>query len=134
MEELSQLNFAMICSANVNRSMAAHAILSDHKFSVKSFGTGTKGIFTSIIVVKIPGKISQVSFDFGTPYRKIYEHIQKDMQFYSQMKMDQVLERNIRIKQAPERWQNFQYINEFDVIICFSDRVFHTVVEGIFIV
>lgn len=38
------LKVAVCCSANVNRSMAAHKILSENGFSVESFGVSDKGI------------------------------------------------------------------------------------------
>ncbi len=39
-----------------------------------------------------------------------------------------MLERNVRIKTAPERWQEQK--NTFDVIVTFEERVFDHVLEG----
>jgi len=35
--KMSDLRFAMICASNVNRSVAAHALLQDHDFDVRRF-------------------------------------------------------------------------------------------------
>ena len=42
------LNFAVVCSSNMNRSMETHSVLAKKKFSIASFGTGSQ--------IKIPGK------------------------------------------------------------------------------
>lgn len=39
----SRRKFAAVCSANFNRSMMAHKLLQEHRFFVKSYGTGRWG-------------------------------------------------------------------------------------------
>lgn len=39
----SRRKFAVVCSANFNRSMMAHKLLQENRFHVKSFGTGRWG-------------------------------------------------------------------------------------------
>lgn len=36
----SRRRFAVVCSANFNRSMMAHKLLKEHNFQVESYGTG----------------------------------------------------------------------------------------------
>lgn len=40
-----------------------------------------------------------------------------------------MLERNAKVKEAPERWQD-ERNEKFDFVITFEDRVFDVVVEG----
>ncbi len=47
---------------------------------------------------------------------------------YRQNGILNLVERNAKIKTAPERWQDQQ--NVFDVVITFEEKVFDIVVEG----
>lgn len=42
-----------------------------------------------------------------------------------------MLDRNARVKEAPERWQEEK--GRFDIVITFEDRVFDIVNEGIYL-
>lgn len=41
-----------------------------------------------------------------------------------------MLERNVELKHAPERWQEIKDPHQYDVIICFESRVFEHLNEG----
>ncbi len=56
--------------------------------------------------------------------------IAKDKQLYTQNGLLHMLERNKRIKEKPERFQDCK--EEFDVIFTVEERVFDQVVEGLF--
>jgi len=122
MSFVSNLFVAVVCSSNMNRSMEAHHFLAKKKFKVRSFGTGDK--------VKLPG----TSFDkpnvyeFGVPYSEIYEDLSsKDKNYYTQNGLLHMLDRNRRIKSAPERFQ--ACTEQFDVIITCEERVYDQVIE-----
>jgi len=106
----------------MNRSMEAHAALAKRGFSVRSFGTGAQ--------VKLPGpSIDKPNvYSFGTPYAKIYEDLkQQNPELYRQNGLLNLLERNMKIKPAPERWHDQKHV--FDVIVTFEEKVFDLVVE-----
>eukprot|EP01052_Picozoa_sp_SAG31_P008775 SAG31_NODE_449_length_15539_cov_21.936658_12_plen_186_part_00 len=118
-----KLRIASVCSSNMNRSMEGHRLLELEGFDVSSYGTGTH--------VKLPGpSIDKPNvYEFGTPYSDILADLRsKDEQLYIQNRMIGLLERNVRIKNAPERWQN-EHIAKFDVILTFEERVFDLIVD-----
>jgi RNA polymerase II subunit A C-terminal domain phosphatase SSU72 len=41
-----------------------------------------------------------------------------------------MLQRNLAVKKAPQRWQHNQQDGSFDVILTFEERVFDAVLEG----
>lgn len=41
-----------------------------------------------------------------------------------------MLKRNMSVKTAPQRWQENAEDGCFDVVLCFEDRVFDSVVDG----
>jgi len=82
------LAVAVVCSSNMNRSMEAHARLSNKGFNVASFGTGDK--------VKLPGpSASQPNiYEFGTSYSEIWTDLaQKDEALYKQNGILHMLDR-----------------------------------------
>ncbi|CRK87556.1 CLUMA_CG001353, isoform A [Clunio marinus] len=114
---VSNLSVAVICSSNMNRSMEAHHFLAKKKYKVRSFGTGDK--------VKLPGTAVDKPnvFEFGTPYSEIFEDLaQKDKNYYTQNGLLHMLDRNRRIKLAPERFQTCT--EQFDVLITCEERVY----------
>jgi len=119
---VSNLSVAVICSSNMNRSMEAHHFLAKKKFKVRSFGSGDK--------VKLPGTAFDKPnvYDFNTPYSEIYDDLQKkDKNYYTQNGLLHMLDRNRRIKLAPERFQTCT--EQFDVIITCEERVYDQVIE-----
>lgn len=43
-----------------------------------------------------------------------------------------MIERNAKIKNAPEKWQEHPNAHIYDIIICFEERVYEAVIEGFF--
>lgn len=116
------LTVAVVCSSNMNRSMEAHARLSNKGYNVLSFGTGDK--------VKLPGpSASQPNvYEFGTTYQEIWQDlVRKDEALYKQNGILHMLDRNRTIKPAPERLQDSG--ERFEVILTAEERVFDQVLE-----
>lgn len=119
---MSRLKIATVCSSNMNRSMEAHSVLAKRNFSVSSYGTGEK--------VKIPGKSQREPnvYPFGTTYEEIYKDlVSKDRQLYTENGMLHILDRNMRIKLRPERFQ--ESIHKYDVILTCEEKCYDLVVE-----
>ena len=120
--------YAMVCAANMNRSMAAHALLENANLDVSSFGAGNS--------VKIPGASRDdpnvYRFDEDS-YRDILDDLKsRDEKLYRAKGLVGMLERNMKIKRGPERWQSKKFETEddfFDVVVCFEERVFDLVLE-----
>ncbi|CAN0156972.1 unnamed protein product [Laminaria digitata] len=108
--------------------MMAHKLLQEHRFFVKSYGTGRD--------VRLPGKDASTPevFPFGTPYREIFDTLRrKDEDFFLRNNLLPLVARNATIKAAPQRFQEIEGpdMAGFDVVLCFDSRVFYLVVEGI---
>ncbi|CAI4233398.1 unnamed protein product [Auanema sp. JU1783] len=118
-----KLRFAVSCSSNMNRSMEAHSFLQKRGFQVDSYGSGTQ--------VKLPGpSVDKPNcYEFGsTTYDFIHNDLKtKDQAFYLQNGLLNMLDRNRRIKECPQKFQ--KETKEFDVIICLEERVYDQVVE-----
>ncbi len=68
---------------------------------MRSFGVGGH--------VKLPGSSpTDVNvYAFGTPYKQMFEDLRKkDADLYTRNGLLRMLERNMNVKTAPERWQN----------------------------
>ncbi|KRZ96474.1 RNA polymerase II subunit A C-terminal domain phosphatase SSU72 [Trichinella sp. T8] len=117
-----KLQFSVVCSSNMNRSMEAHAMLQKKGFNVRSFGSGSQ--------VKLPGPSPTVHniYSFSTPYKEIYQDlVAKDKNLYTQNGLLNMLDRNRRVKPHPERFQEYKGLS--DVIICCEERVYDQVYE-----
>ncbi|VDN03921.1 unnamed protein product [Thelazia callipaeda] len=121
MTSIGKLRIAVSCSSNMNRSMEAHSFLQKRGFNVESFGSGSQ--------VKLPGPTPDRPncYDFGVAtYEYIYNDLkQKDSQLYTQNGLLNMLDRNRRIKDMPQKFQHFE--GKFDVIICLEERVYDQV-------
>jgi RNA polymerase II subunit A C-terminal domain phosphatase SSU72 len=121
-----RLRHAMVCASNQNRSMEAHALLVQQGLDVNSYGTGAH--------VKLPGpSIREPNvYSFGTPYRSIFDDLKrKDPELYKRNGLLRMLKRNLRVKEAPQRWQDNAADGAFDVIFTFEERVFDMVIENL---
>ena len=137
------LRFASICSSNMNRSMEAHLQLQLAGLNVESYGTGSH--------VKLPGPSADQPnvYNFGTPYADILSDLKsKDEALYIQNGVLAMLERNVKIKHAPQPWKAAMQAassasendadvssdgfieGQFDVIITFEERVFDAVFDS----
>ncbi|XP_048192780.1 RNA polymerase II subunit A C-terminal domain phosphatase SSU72-like [Perognathus longimembris pacificus] len=118
------LRVAVVCFSNQNRSMEAHNFLKRRGISVRSFGTGA--------YVKLPGRSPHRPkvYDFKTTYDQMYKDLLKnDQAFYTHNGILHMLNRNKRIKPAPERFQNCK--DTFDLILTCEERVYDLVVEDL---
>lgn len=118
----NRLKVCCVCASNQNRSMEAHRELSLRGYSVKSYGTGSS--------VKLPGRTAMepVIFPFNVPYEQMRADLHsRDPVLYANNGVLTMLDRNAKIKKAPEQWRDAR--DRFDLIITFEDRVFKAVVE-----
>ena len=117
--------FAMVCAANMNRSMEAHKVLLHAGLEVTSYGAGSR--------VKLPRahRDNPNVFEFGeTTYQHIYDTLMaEDPDLYEKNGLKAMLEGNMKIKPAPQRWQDHPV--ECDVAVCFEERVFDNVVQDV---
>lgn len=102
--------------------MEAHRELALRGYSVKSYGTGSS--------VKLPGRTAMepVIFPFNVPYEQMKLDLEKrDPVLYANNGVLAMLDRNSKIKKAPEQWRDAR--DRFDVIITFEERIFKAVLE-----
>uniref|UniRef100_H2Z5Z3 RNA polymerase II subunit A C-terminal domain phosphatase SSU72 n=1 Tax=Ciona savignyi TaxID=51511 RepID=H2Z5Z3_CIOSA len=119
---MPKLQFAVVCSSNMNRSMEAHRFMSKKGYCVQSFGSGGQ--------VKLPGSSADKPnvFSFEWRYEDILEQLKrKDRHLYTQNGVLNMLDRNRRIKERPQRFQDFK--GKFDVIITLEERVYDQIME-----
>lgn len=96
--------------------------------NVQSYGVGSK-----VTIASRNGP--PVQFKFGTPYREIEEKLfenDDDKEYYKKQGFVKILERNKKIKNAPEKWQEVKKLHGvFDVVWCFEERIYDLLVEDI---
>lgn len=117
------IRFAVVCSSNQNRSMEAHNFMNKRGLLVKSFGSGQQ--------VKLPGTSLERPnvYSFDTTYETMYKELyNKDANVYTQNGVLHMLDRNRRIKEKPERFQDNR--DRFDIIFTVEERIFDQVMEG----
>jgi RNA polymerase II subunit A C-terminal domain phosphatase SSU72 len=119
------IKIALVCQSNLNRSMEAHAILNKHGYKVSSFGAGSK--------VRLPGEAIDKPnvYDFGTPYDHILADLKrKNARRYTKNGMIQMVDRDRKVKKAPERWQD-SVDQHFDLVVTYEKRVYDIVVADL---
>lgn len=120
---MGKLKVAVVCSSNMNRSMEAHSVLAKKSFRVSSYGTGEK--------IKIPGRSPKEPncYPFGTTYDDIYQDlVGKDKKLYTENGMLHILDRNKRIKERPEKFQESK--QKYDLILTCEEKVYDQVVAS----
>lgn len=123
----SSMKFAMVCSSNMNRSMEAHKQLKLKNFNVFSYGVGS--------MVRLPAPNNgQAVFQFGTRYEDIYNKLLENEGgiWYKNNGLLAMVERNMGIKDHPERWQLLPNLSgRFNIVFCFEERVFDSLMDDV---
>lgn len=106
--------------------MAAHQEISLRGFIVRSYGTGRE--------VKLPGRTAQepAVFPFNTSYERMRDELRRrDEKHYTANGVLAMLERNAKIKRAPEKWREAR--EHADIVLTFEERIFEAVMDDFII-
>ena len=120
-----KMKISVVCASNQNRSMEAHDVLAKKGFQVTSFGTNS--------MIKLPGPTANTpnSYPFGTTYESIRQDLlAKDPVLYRSNGMLMLLDRNARIKTAPQRFQDRESVDDELIVTC-EERCFDIVAEDL---
>jgi RNA polymerase II subunit A C-terminal domain phosphatase SSU72 len=99
------------------------------RFDVVSYGTARQ--------VKLPAPNGALESAFGTAYSDLLQRIESRgpevVQWFQSRKLLGMLQRNVGIKDAPERWQAMSAsdLHKIDVVITFEERVFDALNEDV---
>lgn len=79
------------------------------------------------------GPGGQSVFEFGTAYETIREELISSgyEEWFREKGLLKLLERNINIKDGPERFQDCEDVDKLDVVFCFETRVFDILIENL---
>lgn len=116
------MEIAVVCAMNQNRSMEAHSILKREGYNVCSYGTNA--------TIRLPGASAGTpnEYAYGITYRDIHtDLVQKDEGLYRANGLLMLMERNMRIKEAPEYF--FSAERRFSLVITCEFRCFEAIFD-----